>query len=378
MKTIVLPLHRSACASLTNGLRRDFRQQVVERLAVVRLVEEIDQRLGDDRPDALRPTTARPRRLRTVAARRSSSIVPKHLSRSRAVTMPTWRMPRPNRKRGPSGARLASIAASRLSTDFSFQPSRPSSSSRCSCRRKMSAGELQPAELDELGDRSSRPAPRCRARRATRNAAAARTVAPGRSGRRCSGRRLRLPRRPPRCRIRGNGRGRRKAARGSSRVKFSTTCGMTSPARWMRTRSPMRRPSRAISSRLWSVTLATITPPTPTGSSRPTGVSLPVRPTWMSIASSVVSAFSAGNLCARPQRGARADLAEPLLPVEPVDLVDHAVDVERQVRARLLDRAIMGEHPSIASQRTSRSATGNAEALDPLHRLELGRRRAAR
>ncbi len=39
---------------------------------------------------------------------------------------------------------------------------------------------------------------------------------------------------------------------------------------------------------------------------RPTGVSLPVRPTWMSIASSVVSAFSAGNLCARPQRGARA------------------------------------------------------------------------
>ena len=34
-------------------MRRDFRQQVVERLAVVRLVEEIDQRLGDDRADAL-------------------------------------------------------------------------------------------------------------------------------------------------------------------------------------------------------------------------------------------------------------------------------------------------------------------------------------
>ena len=38
-----------------------------------------------------------------------------------------------------------------------------------------------------------------------------------------------------------------------------------------------------------------------------------------------------------------ADVAEPLLPVEPVDLVDDAVDVERQVGARLLDRAIMGE-----------------------------------
>ena len=166
-------------------------------------------------------------------------------------------------------------------------------------------GRVEPAELDELGDRSSRPALRCRARRARRSAAAARTAGRGRSARRCSGRRPRPPRRPLRCRIRGNGRGRRKAARGSSRVRFSTTCGMTSPARWMRTRSPMRRPSRAISSRLWSVTLATITPPTPTGFSRPTGVSLPVRPTWMSIASSVVSAFSAGNLCASAQRGAR-------------------------------------------------------------------------
>ena len=44
-----------------------------------------------------------------------------------------------------------------------------------------------------------------------------------------------------------------------------------------------------------------------------------------------------------PARRAR-DLAEPLLPVEPVDLVDDAVDVERQVGARLLDRAVMGEH----------------------------------
>ena len=78
------------------------------------------------------------------------------------------------------------------------------------------------------------------------------------------------------------------------------------------TRSPMRRPSRAISSRLWSVTLATITPPTPTGFSRPTGVSLPVRPTWISIASSVVSAFSAGNLCASPSAArARRSRAAP-------------------------------------------------------------------
>ena len=53
MKTMVLPLHSVCLASLTIGLRRDLRQQVVERLAVVRLVEEIDQRLGDDGTDAL-------------------------------------------------------------------------------------------------------------------------------------------------------------------------------------------------------------------------------------------------------------------------------------------------------------------------------------
>ena len=111
----------------------------------------------------------------------------------------------------------------------------------------------------------------------------------------------------------------------------------------MRTRSPIAQASRAISSRLWSVTLATITPPTPTGFSRPTGVSLPVRPTWMSIASSVgLGLLGREFVREAPARRAR-DLAEPLLPVEPVDLVDDAVDVERQVGAGLLDRAIMGE-----------------------------------
>ena len=59
-----------------------------------------------------------------------------------------------------------------------------------------------------------------------------------------------------------------------------------------------------------------------------------------------------------PARRAR-DEAEPLLPVEPVDLVDDAVDVERQVGAGLLDRAVMGEHlRRRSSQRTSRSLTG--------------------
>ena len=53
----------------------------------------------------------------------------------------------------------------------------------------------------------------------------------------------------------GNGRGRSRRARSSSRVRFSTICGMTSPARWSTTRSPGRTPSRAISSALCSVAL---------------------------------------------------------------------------------------------------------------------------
>ena len=84
-----------------------------------------------------------------------------------------------------------------------------------------------------------------------------------------------------------------------------STCGITSPARWIITVSPMRTSSRAISSALCSVAFCTITPPTPTGSSFATGVSAPVRPTWISMSRTTVVACSAGNLCATAQRGLR-------------------------------------------------------------------------
>jgi hypothetical protein len=51
----------------------------------------------------------------------------------------------------------------------------------------------------------------------------------------------------------------------------------------------------------------------------------------MSMFSTVVNACSAGNLCAVAQRGARAE-AEALLQVEPVDLVDDAVDIVVEIR----------------------------------------------
>ena len=41
-----------------------------------------------------------------------------------------------------------------------------------------------------------------------------------------------------------------------------------------------------------------------------------------------------------PARGA-GDLAQPILPVEPVNLVDYPVYVEREVGAGVLDRGVM-------------------------------------
>ncbi len=85
-----------------------------------------------------------------------------------------------------------------------------------------------------------------------------------------------------------------------------TICGITSPARWTTTVSPLRTSLRSISSSLCSVARATITPPTLTGSSSATGVRAPVRPTWITMSRSFVRACSAANLCAMAQRGLRA------------------------------------------------------------------------
>ena len=102
---MVLPLHSVCLRVADERLGRDFGQQIIEHLAVVRLVEKIDERFGDDRADALH------RRKFGLAALRQCDA-PQLLDGAEAfeqvaaVTMPTWRMPRPNRKRGPSGSTL--------------------------------------------------------------------------------------------------------------------------------------------------------------------------------------------------------------------------------------------------------------------------------
>ena len=131
---------------------------------------------------------------------------------------------------------------------------------------------------------------------------------------------------------------------------------MTSPARCRITVSPTRTSLRAISSALCRVAFSTTTPPTVTGCSRATGVTAPVRPTWMSMASRIVRACWAGNLRAIAQRGERETKPSRCLPVQAVDLVDHAVDVEAELRAQSL-------HGGVGAQ----------QALDALHPLGLRR-----
>ena len=79
-----------------------------------------------------------------------------------------------------------------------------------------------------------------------------------------------------------------------------------------------------------------------------------------------------GELVGEAPARRAGDEAEPFLKVEPVDLVDDAVDIERQVRPRLLDRAVMSEHFVEAVTADEQLGDGKPEAFDPLHRFILG------
>ena len=81
------------------------------------------------------------------------------------------------------------------------------------------------------------------------------------------------------------------------------TCGITSPALWICTISPIRISFFVISSKLWRVALDTSTPPIFTSSKRATGVIAPVLPTWKSISIILVEVFSAENFKAIAHRG---------------------------------------------------------------------------
>ena len=120
--------------------------------------------------------------------------------------------------------------------------------------------------------------------------------------------------------------------------------------------------------------METTTPPTVTGLSLAIGVSAPVRPTLISIASTIVVACSAGNLCATAQRGERETKPSRCCSVEIVDLVDDAVDVVAERRPLLFDGMILREHLRRGAAKLGQPKIGRqAEATHGLDGAELGR-----
>ena len=71
---------------------------------------------------------------------------------------------------------------------------------------------------------------------------------------------------------------------------------MISPALRTSTVSPMRTSFSAIKSWLWRVALVTVVPASRTGSRAALGVSTPVRPTWMTMSTTLEGFTSGGYL----------------------------------------------------------------------------------
>ncbi len=195
--------------------------------------------------------------------------------------------------------------------------------------------------LEQLRGRPS-PRPRCPSRRARRSGRTPGPRAPDRPG--SGSRRGRRPRPGrPACRTPGTSPASRTRARRRSVARRSgrTTSGITSPAFWRTTQSPIRMSLRRTSSRLWSVARATVEPATLTGvrcatgreRSRPADVRHDVLDERLDLLGRELE----GD---RPARRP-ADHPEPCLLVDPVDLDDDAIGLVREVVACLAP--VLGE-----------------------------------
>ena len=317
--------------------------QARHHLEVVRLVEEGVDALGDDRADVGDLE-------QLLDARRHQPVevaeVPRQVLGSRLADVADAEGVEEARQRRLRARRDAARPACRRS---SRPCARGPRAAPASGRRGRAASS--PARRRPAGRRSCRPGLRCRARVGRRSAGSRSCAARRRTGRRCSGGRRRPPRAPPRCRTPDSraacGSSARSAAR-RGRRSAPTTSGITSPARRTITVSPTRTPLRRISNRLCSVAFDTVVPPTNTGSSLATGVSLPVRPTWMSMRVQQRRLLLRRILLRHgPARLARLE-AELVLQGPVVDLVDDAVDVVRQAVAHGRDRGVEVDQPGRA------------------------------
>ena len=331
VSTNVLPANAPLTSLRRRGLRPSDAElaQVVDDLRIPRLRQECVDVRGGDRADV--------RHLFDLGGRRRSQGI-------QGAEMPGERIRRC----------LADVADSESRTGTSesvVDLLRSSALDQLRCRflpHAIEFGKLRGIEsvesrgiLHQPERRRAGPPACCRGLRcplhvATRNGAATPSTVPGTRAHPCSG----LSPRPPRARRRNHRPGTfsGSSATGASGGRFSsmtlTTSGMTSPARRRTMVSPTRTSLRCSSSMLCSVALATVAPPTNTGSSRATGVSAPVRPTCHSIARTRVISSSAGKLVRnRPARRTRDEPEFPLQ-VQRVDLVDDAVDLVAELALR--------------------------------------------
>ncbi len=233
----------------------------------------------------------------------SAAIDPKWRASSWALTAPTCGMPSPN-STAPNGRSFDfSIDAITLAADRSWKPS---SSSSCSAvSRYRSLGRWT---IPSSNSRTTSFSPTPSMSSAPRDTKCLSSSAP-RLGQR--GFTHRCWASPSGFAIGWSQAGQRSGMRNtcaSSGRRSSTgptTCGITSPARWTITVSPMRTSLRWMFSSLCSVASLTMTPPTSTGSRIAYGFSAPVRPTLTPMSSSFVVRVVAGNLNATAQRGSR-------------------------------------------------------------------------
>ncbi len=332
--------------------------QLLDHLAVVRLVEEGADALRDDRADVVAPR---------AAARRSRR-------RCGRASRNAWPGPsRSSRRRGGCRARTESARASCACS------SRAPSTRFCRALvgHALERGELRDAELVELGQRAHqarhrradrpacRRAPRCPARAGSRNAGSPACAARRRTGRPSSDGRRCPSRAPRRCRTPGTGAACGSWARSPCALPGTTptTSGITSPARRTITRVA---DAHALAAQLEQVVQRRVADRRAADEHR---LQLGHRRELAGAADLHLDAAQRCHLLLRRvlvrDRPARlaAHEAELLLQREVVDLVDDAVDVERQLVALGGDRlVILRPSPRRRSRPRGRAAPARPSA----------------
>ena len=150
----------------------------------------------------------------------------------------------------------------------------------------------------------------------------------------------------------------------------STTAGITSPAFSITTVSPMRMSLRSISSSLCNVARATRLPLTITGSSAATGVSTPVRPTWMRMSCKLrFDPFGFVLVSDRPARRFGGQTETLSRCAKRIDFHDRAVRLIGEIVPHLIELANRAQNFLDRIRQPPTFAAGQTELLEQRKKL---------